>query len=156
MTTQMNWEEMAETMEEWMTMEEAREYWQIEQAREEWEIDVEWLDNEPLLRTEVEQLAEEPCEHDVWSSINDNAYWDTVHQEMMIGGGHGEYEPNGYTSGPIIPSGIPLATIIWGQLWEDILIRCPTTINELASEERIDTIGNDFIFNGPPVIGVRI
>ena len=92
--------------------------------------------------------------------------WFIAHWEMMYWNENPDVETetthdatdygNGYLTIPIIPSGVPFATVIWTQAWEDISIIWPITINEIASLRQIHTVSSDFIFSGPHVMGVRV
>jgi len=161
-----------ETMREWLewleeTREEPREYWLPDQMSEEtmeecmerrrvWEVTRreweetrrEWEETREVARAARLETVADAAIQAFWR-------WDAVHQEMM-GWGDGEYEPNGNLTRPIIPSGIPLATVIWTQAWEDITKHIPVTMNHIASFGQIHTISEHVNITGPPVIGVRV
>ena len=156
-----------ETRREWLewleeTREEPREYWQADQmsdeTEEEWmerrrQFEVtrrEWEETREVARHEAARQADIVNRDTRWAWR-----WDAVHQEMMSWG-DGEYEPNGYLTIPIIPLGIPLATVVWTPSWEDITKHIPVSISGLASFGQIHTISDHVNITGPPVIGVRV
>jgi len=154
-----------ETRREWLewleeTREEPREYWQADQMSD--ETEEEWMERRrqfEVTRREWEETREvAPAVRQVDIVNRDPRWalqWDAVHQEMMSWG-DGEYEPNGYLTRPIIPSGVPLATVIWTKAWEDITKHIPVTMAGIASFGQIHTISNHVNITGSPVMGVRV
>ena len=160
------------------TLEETRDEW-LERAQTPMSFDewLEWPAEEVVAMVRAQQTharvrvaAKAAEEMEAWMAgvsmtqmtvaggveiVGDAMYWAAVHREMMSWD-DGEYEPNGYQTRPTIPLGVPFAIVNWTQAWEDITKHIPVSIDGLASFGQIHTISNDFIFSGPPVIGVRV